>query len=63
MGFSFVTITTLGYGNVVPTSPCADALSAAEAVVGQVCLTVMLARLVALQLTQAGRSGGDDPSA
>lgn len=63
MGFSFVTITTLGYGNVVPTNPRADALSAAEAVVGQVYLTVMLARLVALQLTQAGRSGGDDASA
>jgi hypothetical protein len=53
IGFSFITLTTLGYGNVVPTNPRADALTALEAVVGQVYLTVLLARLVALQLTQA----------
>jgi hypothetical protein len=65
MGFSFVTLTTLGYGNIVPTSPRADALATMEAIVGQIYLTVLVARLVALQLTQAGarRSGSDSEGA
>lgn len=49
-GFSFVTLTTLGYGNVVPLTPRADALSVSEAIVGQIYLTVLVARLVALNL-------------
>ncbi len=49
-GFSFVTLTTLGYGNVVPLTPRADALAVAEAIVGQIYLTVLVARLVALNL-------------
>lgn len=53
IGFSYVTLTTLGYGNVVPTNPRADALCAAEALVGQIYLTVMLARLVALQVASS----------
>jgi hypothetical protein len=50
VGYSFVTITTLGYGNVVPATAQADALSVAEAIVGQVYLTVLVARLVGLSL-------------
>jgi hypothetical protein len=51
IAFSFITLTTLGYGNIVPTTPRADALAYAEAVVGQIYLAVLLARLVALELT------------
>jgi hypothetical protein len=50
LSFSFVTITTLGYGNITPASPKADALSSAEALVGQIYITVLVARLVALQI-------------
>jgi len=50
LGLSFVTLTTLGYGNVVPLTPRADALAVAEAIVGQIYLTVLVARLVALNL-------------
>lgn len=51
LGYSFITLTTLGYGNVVPGNVEADTLASAEAVVGQLYLTVLVARLVALNLT------------
>ncbi len=52
VGFSFTTITTLGYGNVAPATPRADAISALEAVVGQIYVAIVIARLVAIQITQ-----------
>ena len=53
IGFSFTTLTTLGYGNVSPTTARADALSTMEAIVGQCYLAIVIARLVSLQITQA----------
>jgi len=50
VSYSFVTLTTLGYGNVVPANARAQVLASAEAVVGQIYLTVLVARLVALNL-------------
>ncbi len=50
IGFSFVTLTTTGYGNIVPLSPRADALAIAEAIAGQLYLAVLLARLVAMEI-------------
>ena len=44
--FSFVTMTTLGYGDVVPVSEIARALAVAEAVIGQIYLAVLVAALV-----------------
>jgi voltage-gated potassium channel len=52
LGFSFITLTTLGYGNVAPASPQADALATFEAVVGQIYLAVVIARLVGLHVAQ-----------
>jgi hypothetical protein len=46
--FSFVTIATLGYGDVIPTSESAQGLAILEAVGGQMYLTVLVARLVSL---------------
>lgn len=48
--FSFVTLTTLGYGDITPVSSTAQSLAIAQALTGQIYLAVMLARLVALQL-------------
>lgn len=63
LGYSFVTLTTLGYGNVLPANAKAESLAAAEAIVGQVYLTVLVARLVALNLSasrrEARREGED----
>ena len=61
LGYSFVTLTTLGYGNVVPANARAESLAVAEAIVGQVYLTVLVARLVALNLASARRKRTDDP--
>lgn len=52
--YSFVTITTLGYGDITPASPHAKALSALEAVVGQLYIAVMIARLVGLHIVHSG---------
>jgi hypothetical protein len=46
--FSFVTLATLGYGDIVPVSPPARGLSVVEAVSGQMYLAVLVARLVSL---------------
>jgi hypothetical protein len=46
--FSFVTLTTLGYGDIVPTHPITRAMISSEALIGQVYLVVLVARLVAL---------------
>jgi len=46
--YSFVTLATLGYGDIVPLSPSARGLAILEAVVGQIYLVVVVARLVSL---------------
>ena len=50
---SYVTLTTLGYGDVKPTSPPAQSLAYVEALTGQLYLAVLVARLVALHVTHS----------
>jgi hypothetical protein len=45
---SFMTLTTVGYGDVTPSWPGAGGLAAAEAIVGQLYLAITIARLVGL---------------
>ncbi len=52
--YSFTCLTTLGFGDVVPLSPATQAFSYLEAVTGQIYLTVLVARLVGLHLSQSG---------
>jgi hypothetical protein len=47
--YSYVTLTTVGYGDVVPVSRPARGLAVIEGLVGQLYLAVMIARLVSLQ--------------
>jgi voltage-gated potassium channel len=54
--FSFVTLATLGYGDIVPLSPSVKGLAILEAIVGQMYLVVVVARLVSLY----GRSEGNN---
>ncbi|MEM1108855.1 MAG: ion channel [Planctomycetota bacterium] len=49
--FSFVTLTTLGYGDVNPITAPARSISVFEAVFGQIFLVVLLGRLVSLQIS------------
>src|SRR5262245_5038395 len=46
--FSFVTLATVGYGDVVPTGEVSRGVAMLEALVGQLYLAVMVARLVSL---------------
>jgi hypothetical protein len=50
--FSFVTMTTLGYGDIIPASEPAKAMVTTQAVTGQVYLAVLVARLVGLNIAQ-----------
>jgi hypothetical protein len=50
--FSFVTLTTLGYGDIHPSSEAARILAMLEAVLGQLYLVILVARLVGLYTTQ-----------
>jgi ion channel len=48
--FCFVTLTTTGYGDIVPLHPYARSLANIEAVIGQLYPATLLARLVTLEL-------------
>jgi hypothetical protein len=50
--FSFITLTTVGYGYITPLWPGAGGLAAAEAIVGQLYLAITIARLVGLHAAQ-----------
>jgi Ion channel len=51
--FSFVTLTTVGYGDITPVSEGARSLASLESVTGQVYLTVLVARLVGMHIAFA----------
>ncbi len=46
--YSFITLTTLGYGDHTPVAPWAKSLALTEAIVGPLFLTILVARLAAL---------------
>jgi len=54
--YSFVTLTTMGYGDIMPVHPLARALAVLEALTGQLYLAILLARLVSLEI-QSRRDG------
>jgi Ion channel len=49
--FSFVTLTTVGYGDITPVAQSARSLAILEALVGQLYPAVIIARLVSLQVS------------
>src|SRR5262245_39584374 len=53
--YSFVTLTTLGYGDIVPRSEVGRGLAIMEAVAGQLYVAVMIARLVSLYAAGEGK--------
>ncbi len=48
--FSFITLTTLGYGDIVPVHPIVRMLVILEGVIGQLFPAILIARLVSLQV-------------
>ncbi len=53
--FSFVTFSGVGYGDVLPVSRLARSVSWLETVVGQFYMTVLVARLVGLHISNEGK--------
>ena len=54
--FSLVTLTTLGYGDISPLKDEAGSLAVLEAIIGQVFMTVLVARLVGMHISQSQQS-------
>jgi Ion channel len=52
--YSFVTLTTVGYGDVTPVHPIARSLAVLEALTGQLYPAILLARLVSLEVQSRG---------
>ena len=50
--YSFVTMTTVGYGDITPVSPQARTLSWLEAMMGQFYIAVLVAALVGIRVSQ-----------
>ena len=48
--FSFVTLTTVGYGDIVPVHPTVRSLAITEALIGQLYPAILIARLVSLEI-------------
>ncbi len=50
--YSYATLTTLGYGEITPVSSYARSFGVLETIVGQLYLTILVARLIGLHLTK-----------
>jgi hypothetical protein len=55
MYFSFVTLSTVGYGDIVPSRGLARGCAALEGIAGQIYLAVLIARLVGMHIAQSIR--------
>jgi len=60
--YSFVTLTTIGFGDILPTHPVARALTIAEVVTGQLYLAVLIGRLVGMQISSELKATDDRSS-
>ena len=58
--FSFTTLTSVGYGDVIPMHPLTRGLSNLEAVIGQLFPATLIARMVTLHLTARPRGDSSD---
>jgi hypothetical protein len=51
--YSFVTLTTLGYGDITPVRPLAEAVAYIEAVIGVFYIAILVGTLIGLMLSRA----------
>ncbi|WP_163833010.1 ion channel [Spartinivicinus ruber] len=56
--FSYVTLTTLGFGDMVPLAGPVQSIAAMEAITGQFFLTILVARLVGMHISQTTNGNG-----
>jgi hypothetical protein len=59
--FSFVTLTTLGYGDITPTHDVSRMFAVMEALLGQLYPATLLARLISLEVAHRDRFKSDAP--
>jgi hypothetical protein len=59
--FSFITLTTVGYGDVQPIHPAVRSLAVTEALVGQLYLAILIASLVGMALQAKSTGNGGAP--
>jgi voltage-gated potassium channel Kch len=59
--FSYTTLTTTGYGNLIPAGTVGQSLAVVEMLVGQIFLITLVAGLVSLWRPGSGKSA-DDPA-
>ena len=52
--FSYVTLATLGYGDVIPVTDGARSLAVLESLCGTIYMAILVARLIGLHLSQTG---------
>ncbi len=57
--YSFITLTTLGYGDISPVTDQARALAVIETILGQMYVAIMIARLVGIQISQSFSADSD----
>ncbi len=60
--FSFTTLSTLGYGDIVPVKPVARSLSMVEAIAGQFYVAVLLAEVIGKRVSQVASERRPVPS-
>jgi len=51
--YSFVTLTTVGYGDITPANSLTKSLTILEAIIGQLYLTVLVALLVGKYVSES----------
>ena len=56
--FSFITLSTVGYGDITPLSHGARTLAMTEAMTGTIYIAVLISRLVALYSSQTAEPSG-----
>lgn len=54
--FSMITLTAVGYGDITPVTPPARTLAMIEGLIGQLYLAIIIARLVAMEITGRSRA-------
>jgi hypothetical protein len=60
--FSFTTLTTLGYGDVIPIRPAARTLAISEALIGQLYPSILIAFLLGMALQARNLISLDEPN-
>ena len=58
--YSFVTLSTLGYGDTLPVHTVAQSWAAVEAMIGQFFIAIVIARLVSVYTVEEEESANED---